>query len=131
MRIRAVPIRAVEGRLDASRIEACYADGFWRDEVAGDLLAKHAEERPERIAIVDGETRLSWAGLYRLSRRLALHLAELGIAPGDVVALQLPNWFEYVVCYHAIQLAGAVARSAAPGSASIGSSGFNLSTCRA
>ena len=90
------------------RIEQSYGKGFWRDEVAGDLLAKHAEERPERIAIVDGETRLSWAALYRLSRRLALHLAELGIEPGDVVALQLPNWFEYVVCYHAIQLAGAV-----------------------
>lgn len=98
--------RPVPGRLDAARIERCHRAGYWRDEVVGDALAKHAEERPDAIAIVDGEHRMSWAQWYRSSQRFALHLGELGIEPGDVVALQLPNWHEYLVCYHGILLAG-------------------------
>ncbi len=100
--------RPAPGRLDASRIERCHRDGYWRDEVNGDLLARHASERAHAIAIVDGEHRLSWSRLHRSSRRFALHLGELGIAPGDAVALQMPNWHEYVVCYHGIRLAGAI-----------------------
>ena len=49
-----------------------------------------------------------WAELWRLSRRLALHLWEMGLRPKDTVLLQLPNWVEYLVSYHAIQLLGAV-----------------------
>ncbi len=101
-------IRPAAGRLDALRVEQCYQAGYWRDEVVGDLLAKHAQERPEAIAIVDGERRSSWADLHRSSQRFALHLRALGIEAGDVVALQLPNWLEYVVCYHGIQLAGGI-----------------------
>ena len=93
-------------RLDPQRIEQCYQAGYWHDEIVGDLLAKHAEERPDAIAIVDGDQRISWADHHRLSQRFALHLRELGVEPGDVVALQLPNWWEYLVCYHGIQLAG-------------------------
>ena len=101
-------IQPASGRLDASRIEQCYKAGYWRDEVVGDLLAKLAEERPEAIAIVDGDRRSSWAELNRLSQRFALHLRQLSIEAGDAVALQLPNWLEYVVCYHGIQLAGGI-----------------------
>ncbi len=75
-------IRPASGRLDASRVEQCYQAGYWRDEVVGDLLAKHAEERPEAIAIGDGDRRSSWAELHRLSQRFALHLRELGIEAG-------------------------------------------------
>ena len=101
-------IRPAAGRLDASRIEQCYQAGYWRDEVVGDLLARHADERPDAIAIIDGDRRASWAELHRSSRRFALHLRVLGIEPGDAVALQLPNWLEYLVCYHGIQLAGGI-----------------------
>lgn len=101
-------IQPAAGRLNATRIEHCYQAGFWRDEVVGDLLEKQAGERPDATAIVDGERRCSWADLHRWSQRCALQLRELGIEPGDVVALQLPNWLEYVVCYHGIQYAGAI-----------------------
>ena len=42
------------GRLDAARIKQCHDDGYWRDELVGDLLARHAGERPDDIAIIDG-----------------------------------------------------------------------------
>ena len=101
-------IQPAAGRLDAARIEQCYRAGYWRDEVVGDLLARHAEQRPDAIAIIDRDHRISWADLDRLSRRFALHLRRLGIEPGDAVVLQLPNWFEYLVCYHGIFLAGGI-----------------------
>ena len=101
-------ISPAPGRLDPTRIKQCYRDGYWRDEVVGDLLAKQAEERPEGTAIVDREYRISWSRLHRLSLRFALHLRALGIEPGDAVALQMPNWFEYLICYHGIRFAGGV-----------------------
>ncbi len=101
-------IQPASGRLDAARIEQNYQSGYWHDEVVTDLLAKHAEERPDAIAIIDGEHRLSWSRFHRLSQRFALHLRELGVEPGDVVALQMPNWMEYLVCYHGIRFAGGI-----------------------
>ena len=96
------------GRLEASRVKSCYEAGYWLDEVAGDYLQKHAKERPDAIAVVDGNQRITWVELYKLCVRFALHLKQIGIEPGDVVALQLPNWFEYIICYHGIQLAGGI-----------------------
>jgi len=103
-----VIFQPVPGRLDAARIDRCYQAGYWRDEVVGDMLARHAGERPDATAIVDGDRRCTWAEFHRWSLRFALHLRDLGIETGDVVALQMPNWMEYLVCYHAIQYAGAI-----------------------
>ncbi len=101
-------IQPASGRLDAARIEQCHQAGYWHDEIVTDLLAKHDEERPDAIAIIDGEHRLSWSQFHQLSQRFALHLRALGVEPGDVVALQMPNWMEYLVCYHGIRFAGAI-----------------------
>ncbi len=101
-------MQPVPGRLDAARIERNHQAGYWRDEIITDLLAKHADDRPDAIAIVDGERRLSWSQFHLLSQRFALHLRELGVEPGDIVALQMPNWMEYLVCYHGIRFAGAI-----------------------
>ena len=96
------------GRLSQERIAKAYADGFWKNELPTDLLAQHARERPSSLAAVDGMHRLSWDELYRQSIRLALHLRALGLERGDVVAVQLPNWVEYLICYYGVLLAGGV-----------------------
>ena len=101
-------VEPIASRLTQERIAECHAAGYWRDEVLGDLLEAQARSRPDAIAVVDGPRRVTWAELYRLSRRLALHLWEVGLRPGDVVVLQLPNWLEYLVSYHAIQLLGGI-----------------------
>ena len=101
-------IQPAPGRLDAARIEQNHQAGYWRDEIVTDQLAKHAGDRPDASAIVDGDHRLTWSQFHRLSQRFALHLRTLGIEPGDVVALQMPNWMEYLVCYHGIRFAGAI-----------------------
>jgi acyl-CoA synthetase (AMP-forming)/AMP-acid ligase II len=101
-------LRAIPGRLENERIETCYGNGFWAEEFAFELIAKHAATRPDALAVVDGDRRVTWAELNLLITRLSLHLSARGISTGDVVALQLPNWLEYLVCYHAIQSLGAV-----------------------
>ena len=101
-------IEPAPGRLDAARIERCHRDGWWHDETVGDLLARHASERPDAIALIDGDRRLTWSEFHHLSQRMALHLGALGIEPGDAVALQMPNWWEYLICYHSIFYAGGI-----------------------
>lgn len=52
--------------------------------------------------------------LYEESRRVAASLVALGIRPGDVVAIQLPNWRECFTAHAGIWLAGAVALPVVP-----------------
>src|SRR5208337_1592630 len=52
--------------------------------------------------------RLTFAEVRGRVDRLALGLIDLGIATGDSVLLQLPNWAEYVYAYFALQKIGAV-----------------------
>jgi len=104
----ALSIQPASGRLDSARIERNYMAGYWRDKLVTDLLAKHATKRPDALAIVDGERRLSWSQFHLLSQRFALHLRKLGVKRGDVVALQMPNWMEYLVCFHGVRFAGAI-----------------------
>lgn len=51
---------------------------------------------------------LSHATIYRTAARLASRLHNLGIRPGDVVAVQLPAWAETVIAHAAIARLGAV-----------------------
>jgi acyl-CoA synthetase (AMP-forming)/AMP-acid ligase II len=52
--------------------------------------------------------RLSYAALDRLSDEVAAGLTARGIGPGDVVALVLPPWPEFVVAYAAAAKVGSV-----------------------
>jgi cyclohexanecarboxylate-CoA ligase len=77
------------------------AKGFWKDQMLIDLLAQHVAAQPEKVAVVDrkstrGGTRQAYTyrDLDRDSTRIGLGLAAEGIDKGDVVAMQIPNWYE-------------------------------------
>ncbi|MFG2521477.1 class I adenylate-forming enzyme family protein [Streptomyces sp. NPDC048527] len=72
------------------------------------ILAGAARSFPERTAVRDGEEMLTFAELYEQALRVAGGLRERGIAPGDVVALHMPNSLWYVVAYYGALCAGAV-----------------------
>ena len=55
------------------------------------FLAKAAATYPQRIAVIHGDLRRTWAETYARSRRLASALAGRGIKRGDTVAAMLPN----------------------------------------
>ena len=46
--------------------------------------------------------------MYARSLRLAGGLAELGVCPGDRIAIWVPNWLEGALTYQAALLLGAV-----------------------
>lgn len=62
----------------------------------GDLFESVADAIGEREAVVSDLARLTYADLDRRSNQLARHLAELGVQPGDHVALVLRNGHEYL-----------------------------------
>lgn len=71
------------------------------------LLAGSARSFSDRIAVRDGEETLTFAELYDHALRVANGLRERGIAPGDVVAMHMPNSLWYVVVYYGAICAGA------------------------
>jgi fatty-acyl-CoA synthase len=77
----------------------------------GTWLALHAADRPEHAALVVERTgeRISYRELEARVRGVASALAELGVAPGDRVALALPSEPLYLELYFAAALVGAIA----------------------
>jgi fatty-acyl-CoA synthase len=55
------------------------------------FLAKAAYVYPDRLAIVHGEVRRTWAETYARSRKLASALQKHGVKRGETVAAMLPN----------------------------------------
>jgi acyl-CoA synthetase (AMP-forming)/AMP-acid ligase II len=73
-------------------------DGDWTDQSFVHDLERHAAERPDALAIIDEDGRRTSYGEYeRRTRALALSLLDLGLTPGDRLAMQLPNSSEFCV----------------------------------
>jgi long-chain acyl-CoA synthetase len=72
------------------------------------LLEDSARRHPDRDAVVLGDTRLSYADVDRAAGQVAGLLADLGVGPGDRVALSCPNLPYFPIAYYGILKAGAV-----------------------
>lgn len=91
-----------------------HAAGEWGDVPLGEVFARTAAARAAAVALVDGERRLTFADWDRLSANAARGLLDLGVEPGDVVAYQLPNWWEAAVLFLAGARIGAVVNPVLP-----------------
>ncbi len=56
-----------------------------------DLFESVVDTVPERVAVVMGKRRLTYADLDQRATRLAHHLADHGVKPGTMVGLQMEN----------------------------------------
>ncbi|GAB3699255.1 (2,3-dihydroxybenzoyl)adenylate synthase [Nocardiopsis oceani] len=65
--------------------------GYWIGETFPAFLRDRAARFATRTAVVDGDTRWTYADLDRRADSLATGLARLGVAEGDRVVLHLPN----------------------------------------
>ncbi|MGX1306268.1 fatty-acyl-CoA synthase [Amorphus suaedae] len=72
------------------------------------FLERSASVYPDRLAVVHGERRYSWAEVYARARRLASALAARGIGEDDTVAVMLANTPEMVECHFGVPMTGAV-----------------------
>ena len=82
--------------------------GYWGSDTIYALLDDAARAKPGKTAVIDRDVRLTFAEVKQRADRLAAALYGLGIRPGDVVAVQLPNSKEIIDCYFAIAKLGAV-----------------------
>lgn len=98
----------------AARDAALAEAGHWGDALIIDKIDAVVAAHPDAVAVVDhssetGErTAYTFGQLDRLAKRVAIGLSKLGVGPGDVVAVQLPNWWHYFVLYPAAARLGAV-----------------------
>jgi acyl-CoA synthetase (AMP-forming)/AMP-acid ligase II len=73
-----------------------------------DAIAAHAARKPDALALVEGERRLSWRQFREQRDRLAAGLVGLGLARGEHVVNYSPNSLEYVLVSSAARAAGLV-----------------------
>lgn len=81
---------------------------WWPGITFGDMLDKAADVYPNKEALVDNTSRLTYSQLREKANRLAISLMKLGIKKQDRVLLQLPNWNEFIYSYFALQKIGAI-----------------------
>jgi acyl-CoA synthetase (AMP-forming)/AMP-acid ligase II len=102
-RLRDVVTSAVRRRI-------YHESGAWDQTTLIERVRAHARERPEAVAVVDllGARRHTYAELEQDALKVAGFLLESGVAPDDVIAVQLPNRYETVATALGILMVGAV-----------------------
>lgn len=70
--------------------------GYWRGETMFGFLAQRARETPDRIAVIGGGQRWTYAGLLERANENAARFLALGLRPGERVVVQLPNIPEFL-----------------------------------
>lgn len=71
-------------------------------------LAARAAAGPDDVAVFDDERRLTFAELLAVVESYRRELRDLGVRPGDVVAVSMPNIWQYVALETAIPAVDAI-----------------------
>ena len=87
---------------------------LWPGRLLDGYTDDAADRTPERVAVVDGDVRLDYAALRDRVVRATAGLRRLGVGRGDVVAIQLPNWWEALVVHLATIRLGSVSNPVMP-----------------
>ncbi len=99
------------------------SNGWWRETTFLDDLAESVRIRPDAPVMINGRTGNGVGGTVRVVsyrefdqqvRRMAGGLVDLGVRAGDVVAFQLPDWWETAALLLACLRVGAVAQPIVP-----------------
>ncbi|KRR25732.1 cyclohexanecarboxylate-CoA ligase [Bradyrhizobium lablabi] len=94
--------------------------GYWLDKTVDQLLAEAVARTPDKVSIVADRAdrgqalRLTYKELERRANCAATSLLQLGVGRGDIVTVQLPNWWEFVVTAFACSKIGAVMNPVMP-----------------
>jgi cyclohexanecarboxylate-CoA ligase len=88
--------------------DAHYRSGYWTKHHLLSEIARSASLHPEKLAIADRDSRISYARLEHLIADVGVFLQDHGIRNGDIVAVQLPNSIHLAVTILALLRIGAV-----------------------
>ncbi|MEE2969306.1 MAG: AMP-binding protein [Pseudomonadota bacterium] len=95
-------------KFDPMRAREYVEDGLWQGDTNRKWLEKHSTETPDASAIRHDGATITYGELAATVGKLMAALQILGIRPGDVVSVQLPNVPEFIISYLAITGIGAV-----------------------
>ncbi len=91
----------------------------WPDfERIADRIHATAVDAPERVAVIDGERRLTYFEFDAAIDRVAAALQRGGVAPGATIAICAASSFEYVATFFGALRAGVVVAPLAPSATS-------------
>ena len=79
-----------------------------------DLVAAHARERHDKVALADERSTLTYAALDRLADRIAAALQRDGVRPGEAVAIVAAASTDYAAVFLGALRAGAAATPISP-----------------
>ena len=99
------------GALRQSYVE----QGLWQGKTLLDYFDVAVARDPGKTAIVaPGNVRFTFVELAAAAERATFGLASVGVGPGDVVSLQLPNCAEFIVVHLAATRLGAITNPLLP-----------------
>ena len=90
------------------------AQGLWHDRTINDDLDACVAACPDKLALTALQVesgalqRFTYREMARMADRIAVGLSRLGVGRNDVVACQLPNWWQFTLTYLACSRIGAV-----------------------
>ena len=90
------------------------AQGLWHDRTINGELDACLAACPDKLALTayrleSGDVRrFTYRELAQMADRVAVGLTRLGVQKNDIVACQLPNWWQFTVTYLACSRIGAV-----------------------
>jgi long-chain acyl-CoA synthetase len=75
-----------------------------------DVVLQSCRRNPAKVALFDTscDRRITYREYAELVESLARGLVSAGLAPGEVIAIFLPNSWEFAITYHAATLAGGI-----------------------
>lgn len=90
------------------------AKGYWEDRSIASVWEQLCTRHAPSVAVVDGDSSITYEELDRCATNLALNLLDMGIRPKDRLVLQLPNRLHFVYLYLALQKIGGIPVMALP-----------------
>lgn len=80
--------------------------GYWKTTTPSDIWHSNGRNYPDREAVVDSNTRVTWRQADQWIDRVALGFLELGMKKDDMIVIQLPNSVELCLLRVACERAG-------------------------
>ena len=82
--------------------------------MTADFIAFHAAERPDAVAVIYGDQRVTYAKLDRVLQAMTRSLSELGLAWGSRVAIAVDNTYVHLLLLLAFERLGIATASYQP-----------------
>jgi non-ribosomal peptide synthetase component E (peptide arylation enzyme) len=101
-------------RFNREIIDEYVKAGYWDTSLISDFWDRNARERPDAMALVEDDARITWAEAKRQIDCIAYSLLELGIKRDERVAVQLHNCTELLTFRLACEKAGIIAVTLLP-----------------